>query len=74
MNKQDVFWELFKQVRNEIADENGYSLEKAVKLTYKKILLFNDDSLEKMINELPENKPLYKDSGLYQIRSDSNRK
>jgi len=27
-------------------------------------------NLEFMLNELPQNRPLYKDSGLWQIRSD----
>ena len=28
------------------------------------------EELEYMLNELPENRPLYKDSGLWEIRSD----
>lgn len=29
-----------------------------------------ESELDQLINELPENRPLYKDSGIWQIRSD----
>lgn len=31
----------------------------------------NDFTTEQLINSLPENRPMYKDSGLWQIRTDS---